>query len=139
MARQLEHFPNLVAMFFARAAEKGDAPFLWAKKDGDWRSTSWREAAETVAALAAALKRIGLNPGDTVMLVSENRPQWCIADLAIMAAGCVTVPTYVTNSERDHQHILDDSGARAVIVSSNKLAKPLLPAALRSSACRWTP
>ncbi|MFC7499143.1 AMP-dependent synthetase/ligase [Enterovirga sp. GCM10030262] len=135
MARQLEHFPNLVAMFFARAAEKGDAPFLWAKKDGEWRSTSWREAAETVAALAAALKRIGLNPGDTVMLVSENRPEWCIADLAIMAAGCVTVPTYVTNSERDHQHILDDSGARAVIVSTNKLAKPLLPAVLRSSAC----
>src|SRR3546814_8410078 len=40
MARQLEHFPNLVAMFFARAAEKGDAPFLWAKKHGEWGSTS---------------------------------------------------------------------------------------------------
>ena len=66
MARQLEHFPNLVAMFFARAAEKGDAPFLWAKKDGEWRSTSWREAAGTVASLAAALKRIGLKPGDTM-------------------------------------------------------------------------
>src|SRR3546814_12608048 len=69
------------------------------------------------------------------MLVSENRPEWCIADLAIMAAGCVTVPTYTTNTERDHQHILDDSGARAVIVSSQKLARPLLPAVLRSSAC----
>ena len=135
MARQLEHFPNLVAMFFARAAEKGDAPFLWAKRDGEWRSTSWREAAETVSSLAAALKGIGLNRGDTVMLVSENRPEWCLADLAIMAAGCVTVPTYTTNTERDHQHILDDSGARAVIVSSQKLARPLLPAVLRSSAC----
>ena len=52
-----------------------------------------------------------------------------------MAAGCVTVPTYTTNTERDHQHILDDSGARAVIVSTQKLARPLLPAAIRSSNC----
>jgi long-chain acyl-CoA synthetase len=133
--RELEHFPNLVAMFFARAAEKGEAPFLWAKKEGQWRSISWGETAEQVASLAAALRRIGLRRGDLVMLVSENRPEWCIADLAIMAAGCVSVPTYTTNTERDHQHILDDSGARAVIVSSQKLAKNLLPAAVRSSRC----
>ena len=61
------------------------------------------------------------------MLVSENRPEWLISDLAIMAAGCVTVPTYTTNTERDHQHILDDSGARAVIVSTQKLAKAAAP------------
>jgi long-chain acyl-CoA synthetase len=122
-------------MFFTRAAEMGDAPFLWAKKDGAWRPTSWRDAASQVAALAAALRRIGLNKGDMVMLVSENRPEWCLSDLGIMAAGCVTVPAYTTNTERDHQHILDDSGARAVIVSTAKLAKALLPAALRSNSC----
>jgi long-chain acyl-CoA synthetase len=133
--RTLERFPNLVTMFFTRAAELGDAPFLWAKRDGQWQSTSWREAARQVAALAAALRGIGLGRGDMVMLVSENRPEWCIADLAIMAAGCVTVPTYTTNTERDHTHILNDSGARAVIVSTAKLAKPLLPAAIRSAAC----
>ena len=88
-----------------------------------------------MARLAAALKRLGLATGDRVMLVSENRPEWLISDLAIMAAGCVTVPTYTTNTERDHQHILDDSGARAVIVSTQKLAKTLLPAAIRTSAC----
>jgi long-chain acyl-CoA synthetase len=132
---QLEHFENLVSMFFARAKEKGDAPFLWAKKQGAWTSTSWREVAEQVAALSAALRRIGLVPGDRVMLVSENRPEWLISDLAIMASGCVTVPTYTTNTERDHQHILDDSGARAVIVSTQKLAKTLLPAAIRSNSC----
>ena len=133
--REFEHFPNLVTMFFTRAAERGDTPFLWAKTDGEWRPTSWREAAEAVAALATALRAIGLRRGDTVMLVSENRPEWCIADLAIITAGCISVPAYTTNTSRDHQHILDDSGARAVIVSTQKLAKPLLPAALRSSAC----
>ena len=130
--RQLEHFTNLVTMFFTRAGEKGDAPFLWAKREGAWRPTSWRQAAVDVAALAAGLKRLGLQPGDRVMIVSENRPEWCIADLAIMAAGCVSVPTYITNTTRDHQHIIDDSGARAIIVSSEKLAKILLPAAMRS-------
>ena len=56
--RTLEHFPNLVAMFFARAAEKGDKPFLWAKQDNAWRPTSWRETARQVASLATALKTI---------------------------------------------------------------------------------
>jgi long-chain acyl-CoA synthetase len=133
--RQLERFENLVAMFLARAKAKGDAPFLWAKKQGAWQSLSWRETARKVAGLAAALQRLGLAPGDRVMLVSENRPEWLICDLAIMAAGCVTVPAYVTNTERDHQHILDDSGSRAVIVSTQKLAKTLLPAAIRSNSC----
>ncbi|HEX8217021.1 MAG TPA: long-chain fatty acid--CoA ligase [Allosphingosinicella sp.] len=133
--RQLEYFPNLVAMFFTRASEKGDAPFLWSKSGGEWRPITWRAAAQEVVRLASALQRLGLSRGDRVMLISENRPEWLIADLAIMAAGCVSVPAYTTNTERDHQHILDDSGARAIIVSTQKLAKPLLPAAHRSSAC----
>ena len=134
--REFEHFPNLVTMFFTRAKEQGDAPFLWAKHEGAWQSISWAEAAHQVAALAQSLKSLGLEPGDRVMLVSENRPEWCIADLAIMAAGCVTVPTYVTNTERDHAHILGDSGAKAAIVSSAKLARTLLPAVLRSTHCK---
>ena len=134
-ARQLEHFPNIIAMFLARAEEKGDAPFLWAKREGDWRATSWREAARQVAALAAGLRGIGLQRGDRVALVSENRPEWLVADLAIMAAGCVTVPTYTTNTTRDHAHILENSGARAVIVSNQKLAKNLVPAVLTANDC----
>ena len=136
MARQLEHFPNLVTMFLTRAREKGDAPFLWAKRGEAWQSVSWSEAARQVAAVAESLRRMGLEPGDRVMLVSENRPEWLIADLAIMAAGCVTVPTYTTNTTRDHQHILGNSGARAVIVSTQKLAKNLVPAVLFSPECR---
>jgi long-chain acyl-CoA synthetase len=136
LARQLERFDNLVSLFLTRAAAKGDRPFLWAKRDGEWRSTSWTEAERQVAALAASLKRIGLEPGDRVALVSENRPEWLIADLAIMAAGCVTVPTYTTNTTRDHAHVLGNSGARAVIVSSEKLARNLVPAVLNSSDCR---
>ena len=123
-------------MFLTRAREKGDKPFLWSKRDGALavdqleskrrgRSRRW----------PTACKRIGLKPGDRVMLVSENRPEWLIADLGIMAAGCVTVPTYTTNTTRDHQHILANSGASAVIVSTQKLAKTLIPAVLFASEC----
>ena len=122
-------------MFLTRAQEKGDSPFLWAKRDREWHSISWAEAARQVAALSASLQRIGLEPGDRVALVSENRPEWLIADLGIMAAGCVTVPTYTTNTTRDHAHILGNSGAKAVIVSNQKLAKNLIPAVLTSSEC----
>jgi long-chain acyl-CoA synthetase len=135
MARQLERFDNLVSLFLTRAEEKGGHPFLWAKRDGEWRSISWAEAARQVTALAASFKRIGLQRGDRVALVSENRPEWLIADLGIMAAGCVTVPTYTTNTTRDHSHILENSGARAVIVSNHKLARNLIPAVITSNEC----
>lgn len=131
--REFEHFPNLVTMFFTRAREQGDAPFLWAKKGGSWQSISWAETAQKVASFAQSLRDIGLEPGDRVMLVSENRPEWFIADLGIMAAGCVTVPTYTTNTERDHQHIIEDAGASAIVVSTNKLAQSVMPAALRAT------
>ncbi len=119
---------NLVELFLKRAEEKGAAPFLGRKQDGEWRTQSWAEVADHVCLLAESLRRIGLNDGDRVALVSENRPEWCIADLAIMAAGCVSVPTYITNTQRDHAHILDNSGARAVFVSNEKLLGPVVGA-----------
>ena len=122
---ELDTTQNLVELFLRRSDEKGDAPFLGAKRDGAWQTQSWRETAEQVCLLAENLRRIGIKDGDRVMLVSENRPEWCISDLAVMAAGAITVPAYITNTERDHVHILDNSGAKAVIVSSEKLLKPL--------------
>jgi len=119
---------NLVELFLKRADAKGQVPFLGCKSDGEWTTQSWSEVADTICLLAEGLRRIGLNAGDRVALVSENRPEWCIADIAIMAAGCISVPTYITNTERDHAHILDNSGARAVIVSSEKLLGPLVGA-----------
>ncbi len=123
---------NLVSLFFLRADELGDKPFLWAKREGQWRSISWRESASQVCLIAENLRALGLRDGDRIALISENRPEWCIADLAIMAAGCISVPTYTTNTERDHVHILDNSGARCVIVSSDKLARPIVPAMIRT-------
>jgi acyl-CoA synthetase (AMP-forming)/AMP-acid ligase II len=122
MAARIDAWPNLVTMFLDRADEHGERPLLSHKQDGAWVAQSWAECRDTVASLSAALIELGINRGDRVMLVSENRPEWCLADLAIMAAGAITVPAYTTNTEADYSHILSNSGARAVIVSTPKLA-----------------
>ncbi|MEO1969085.1 MAG: long-chain fatty acid--CoA ligase [Sphingomonadaceae bacterium] len=132
MLTDIDSANNLVELFLKRADEGGERAFLGYKQAGEWRTISWNEAASQVCLLAENLRKLGLKDGDRVALVSENRPEWCIADLAIMAAGLVTVPAYVTNTERDHVHILDNSGARAVIVSTDKLAQPLLRAIMRT-------
>ena len=120
---------SLPAMFFDRARERAAAPFLWVKRDKQYRSTGWTETADAVSRLARGLAGLGIERGDRVVLVSENRPEWVIADLAIMTAGGITVPAYVTNTVEDHRHILGNSGARAAIVSSPALASRVVAAA----------
>lgn len=128
---------NLVDMLMDRVSLFGDAPFLWAKYGGSYQPQSWNRVAEQIAKLAGALKDMGVQPGDRVALISENRPEWLISDMAIMAAGGITVPTYITNTTRDHEHILQNSGAKGAIVSTERLAQGFLPAAHQSDALRF--
>ncbi len=122
-------WPNLVTMFFEQADAHADQPFLWRKHDGAYQSQSWATCAERVTHLARALIDLGITDGDRVMLVSENRPAWLTSDIAIMAAGGITTPAYVTNTPADHRHILTDSGAKGAIVSTARLAERLLEGA----------
>jgi long-chain acyl-CoA synthetase len=124
-------------MFFERAAALGPKPFLWSKRDGAYRPTSWAEAASQVNRLARGLRAHGIERGDRVALVSESRSEWAIADVAIMAAGAIAVPAYITNTVDDHRHILANSGAKAAIVSTRKLAGNLLAAAAQSPGMRF--
>ena len=133
---EIGDWPNLVAMFLRQAERHGEQPFLWEKANGQYRPLSWREAAAQVAALAASLQSLGLTRGDRVLLLSQNSPRWAIADLAIMAAGGVTVPTYTTNTPDDHAHILSDSGATMAIVSTAALAHPFFQAARKSRSMK---
>lgn len=126
-------WPNLVSMFFAQSARLGDRPLLWSKHQGQYVPLSWREIGEQVCRLAHGLHRLGIRRGDRVVIVAENRPEWVVADLAIMAIGGVSVPAYTTNTEADHLYLFTNSGARGVIVSSAKLARPVMAAAVRAS------
>ena len=132
-----EPWPNLAAMFFNQVTRYGDRPFLWAKRSGHYRPLSWGDTAARVTTLVRGLLMLGIEPGDRVMLVSENRPAWLISDIAIMAAGAISVPAYTTNTEDDHLHILSDSDAKGIIVSTPRLAERLMPAACRASNLKF--
>jgi len=119
---------NLLAMFRKHATEEGDSPFLWAKENGVYRSWSWRRVADEADRLSRAFRQLGLETGDRVMLVAENRPEWCVADLAVLGAGGITVPAYTTNTVKDHEHILNHAEAKMVVCAGRALAKRLLPA-----------
>ena len=129
-----EEAKNLPGLFFKQAEKFRDAPFLSFKEEGRWISRSWSKIANEILALARGLKERGIESGDRVVIVSENRPEWLIADLAIMTLGAITTPAYTTNTSDDHLHLLRDSGAKAVIVSTEILLEKLLSAARKVPA-----
>jgi long-chain acyl-CoA synthetase len=119
---------NLLELFTRTASRRASAPWLWAKRDGAYRPWPWQRVAGELQILARALRARGVAPGDRVLLVAENRPEWAIADLAIMAAGGITVPAYTTNTTETQAYLLQHSEASAAIVSNDRLAARLLPA-----------
>ncbi len=129
-------YRNLPQLFARSADRGGDGPFLWARQDGIYRSWSWKRVDRESRAVAAWLQEQGMKRGDRVVLVSENRPEWCIADLAIMRAGGITVPAYTTNTARDHAYILGHSEAAAAICSTRSLQRPLFEAICETPGLR---
>ena len=123
---------NLPAAFFANVEDGGDSELLFEKVDTEWRGHSWHSVANDVRRLAAVLVNCGVEAGDRVMISAENRPEWAIADLAIMSIGAIVVPAYTTNTEDDHHFIMDHSGSTVVITSGGMLATRLALAANRA-------
>lgn len=123
---------NLVDMFFSQAETYHNRNFLHQRTSNGWKATQWGEAAQKVEQIAKGLKQIGILPGDRVLIVSENRMEWGLLNLAILAVGAVMVPAYTTNTTEDHRHIVEDSGASAAFVSNNVLFKNFLPAAVNA-------
>ncbi len=124
---------SLPAMFFAQAAKLGEKAFLWAKVDGVYRPHTWSAVAQQITTVANGLRAAGVKHGDRVLLVAENRPEWLIADLAVMSVGAIAVPAYTTNTTVNHLHLINDSGATTAIVSTPQLARPVTAAALEAN------
>jgi long-chain acyl-CoA synthetase len=93
------------------------------KRDGKWVDTSVDEFRDTVRYFATGLHLLGLKAGDRVAILSENRPEWAMADFAILASAAVTVPIYPTLLGWQIEYILNDSGAVAVICSNEEQMK----------------
>ncbi|HEY0431380.1 MAG TPA: AMP-binding protein, partial [Pyrinomonadaceae bacterium] len=104
------------------AALKHGKPDALNHKIGDeWTNISAERFVERVRNVALGLADFGVKPGDRIALLSENRPEWSIADLAILSLGAINVPIYTTQAVDQIRYILTDSGARAIFISNKKL------------------
>ena len=136
MSINFDQFNSVVSVFQIQSTALSDKPYLWKKSDGKFMSLSWSQTREQVESIAKGLINLGILKGDRVVILSENRPEWQIADLAIMAIGAISVPAYTTSTTKDYEHIINHSGARCLIVSSHSLAIKAIPAVIKSSKCQ---
>jgi len=114
--------PTVPQRFAAMAERYPSRPALSSKppKAKEWQTLTYAEIAAQVKRVALGLQALGIAPGDRVALLSENRPEWVIADLAILSAGAVSVPIYPTLPASQVAYILQDSGAKGVVASDAK-------------------
>jgi long-chain acyl-CoA synthetase len=117
---------TLARMFWDRVDASGDRPAQQFKQGADWKTITWREVGDVVRELAQGLLALGRAKGDAVALLSTSRAEWVQADFAIFSAGCVTVPVYPTYPPDLIAYVVNDSGARTIIVEDPaQLAKVL--------------
>src|SRR2546430_8276264 len=117
---------TLGTMFWDRVEKSGGGPAQMFKRHGAWTTLTWREVGEVVREVALGLIALGRQPGDAVALLSTSRAEWVQADFAIFSAGCVTVPVYPTYPPDLIAYVVNDSGAKTIIVEdSGQLAKVL--------------
>ena len=136
MSINFDNYNNIISMFFEKSKEMKDKPYLWKKNNNKFESLSWEEIELSVKSVARSLIGLGILKGDRVIILSENRPEWQIADLAIMSIGAITVPVYTTSTTADYSHVINHSGARCMIISSHELCVKALPALESSSNCK---
>ncbi len=117
---------TLVSVFTRNARQHPNDVIIKYKKQkgGPYTDLTWRELADEVAATAAGLIDAGLKPGDRLAILSTNRVEWIVADLATLFAGGVDVPIYHTNTAEQCGYVVADSGARFIVVEDeSQLAK----------------
>jgi long-chain acyl-CoA synthetase len=113
---------------FIQAVERTKKPAaLMYKKECKYHAVSSLELYEKVKQATAGLVQLGINKGDRIGLLSENRPEWAISDLAILAVGAINVPIYPSLPSTQLEYILNDAGVRALIVSNAQQLEKVLP------------
>jgi long-chain acyl-CoA synthetase len=139
---------TVISMFLDRCNKTPDAVAFRRKVDGEWTPITWAEYRTFVQRVAAGLRSLGLDAGDMAAILSANRMEWHVADIAIESIGGVTVPVYPTNSPNQVQYIAHHSESKAIFVENQaQLAKilekradlPHLRAAIAFDATGITP
>ena len=116
----LSEFNNLTELFFYQAEKQNpqNAFLEWLNPQNKKKFT-WGETSSNVYKLAKTLKE-NIADGDRCLLVSENRPEWLISDIAVMLAGGITVPAYTTYTEKDYKYLIENCQPSIIIVSRSE-------------------
>lgn len=121
--RETARASSVPGLCLTAALKHGKQDALNHKVGSEWVNISGETFVERVRNVALGLAELGIKPGDRIALLSENRPEWSIADLAILSLGAINVPIYTTQAVDQIRYILTDSGARAIFISNSKLFK----------------
>ena len=109
---------NLVDLFLTQADRYRSKTALRVKRGGSYQDISWTEFKDQVLRVSDALRRLGVQKGDRIALLSENRPEWAYVDLGTLSLGAVLVPIHVTSSAGEIKHILNHCRASILFLSS---------------------
>ena len=121
----LEKFNSLIELFFYQAEkQESKSVFLQWLNPNNNKTFTWEETKLNIFKISKIIKE-NIKEGDRCLLVSENRPEWFVSDLAIMLSGGITVPAYTTYTEDDYKYLIDDCEPTIVIVSNNEMLKKL--------------
>ena len=130
-----ENIPQTVPHFCLESFRRNDKPDALAHKIGDgWVHIAGTEAIRQIRHIALGLAGLGVKAGDRVAIISENRPEWSLTDLAILSLRAVNVPIYTTQAVEQIRFILENSGAKMLCISGKKVLKHA-EEAIRSVEC----
>ena len=121
----LNNLNNLIELFVNQANKQNKKDiFLEWLNPSNKKTYTWEQTEKNILKLSKVIKE-NIKEGDRCLLVSENRPEWFISDLAIMVAGGITVPAYTTYTEDDYKYLIEDCEPSLVVVSNNEMLKKL--------------
>ena len=121
----LDKLNNLIELFSHQAEKQNkESIFLQWLNPNNKKSYTWGETQKNILKLSKIIRE-NIKEGDRCLLVSENRPEWFISDMAIMLSGGITVPAYTTYTEDDYKYLIEDCEPSLIIVSNNELLKKL--------------
>jgi len=121
----LDNLNNLIELFVNQVNKQNkQSVFLQWLNPNNKKTYTWEETEKNILKLSKVIKK-NINEGDRCLLVSENRPEWFVSDLAIMLAGGITVPAYTTYTEEDYKYLVEDCEPSLIIVSNNEMLKKL--------------
>lgn len=119
-----DQIPQTIPHFCIESFRRNNKPDALAfKVDDIWKYLSGTEVIEKIKRIALGLSELGVKAGDRIAIISENRPEWSLTDLAILSLRAVNVPIYTTQAVEQIQYILEDSSAKMLFVSGKKLLK----------------